>query len=303
MIKRVVGIGGIGTGMFFKLLGDETLGRNESRAARLLDGKDYCKGHIIMHYLAKLSGVPCSLWGKVGQDAQGEALLSKMWEAGLDTSMIERDRAPTLFSVCFQYPDHAGGNITTVNSCCDAVDIPYIDACLRKTPLDAECLVLCAPEVPLESRLHLMHAAKAAGAFVAASALKGEMESFAGGGGYALCDLLAVNEEEAGAIAETPDLCYEVLRVQNPSIMVAITLGREGARLYHRGEVQAVEAPVVPRICSTAGAGDAFLSGLLIGLVHGKTFMQAACIAQTLSGFAVGTPDTICDEVERWHIC
>ena len=54
--NRLVGIGGIGTGIFFALEGDHTLGRNESRAGRLLDVRDYCKLHIVIHYVAKLLG-------------------------------------------------------------------------------------------------------------------------------------------------------------------------------------------------------------------------------------------------------
>lgn len=301
-MKRVIGIGGIGTGIFFELIGNDTLGRNESRAAHLLNVKDYCKGHIIMHYLAKLSGVPCSLWGKIGGDAQGDGLLDKMRTAGLDTSLIERTQAPTMFSVCFQYTDHAGGNITTAVSSCDAVDIPYISACLRKTPLDAECFVLCAPEVPLESRLYLMREARNAGAFVAASALKQEMEAFGKGGGYALCDLFSVNEEEAAAIGDSPQSCYDILKQQNPSIMLSVTLGKRGALIFHQGQALHVEARDVD-VRSTAGAGDAFLAGLLIGLVQGKPLEQAAGIASTLAGFAVSCPDSICDQVEAWHIC
>ena len=300
-MKRAIGIGGIGTGIFFSLLGNDTLGRNESRAAHLLDWQDYCKGHIIMHYVAKLSGVPCSLWGKVGRDAQGDRLLEKMRQAGLDTAMIARDDAPTLFSVCFQYPDHAGGNITTASSSCDAVDIPYIDACLAAAPLDADCLVLCAPEVPLESRLHLMRAAKRAGAYVAASFLTQEAEDFAAGGGFALCDLLAINEDEAAALADSPRACYARLSGENPRLTLAVTQGARGAEIFTAGEVLRVDAPDGP-VRSTAGAGDAFLAGLLIGKLQEKPLADAARIARTLAGFAVASPHTINDEVEAWHI-
>ena len=54
--RRLVGVGGIGTGLFFALEGQHTLGRNESRPARLLNIRDYCKLHIISHYIAILLG-------------------------------------------------------------------------------------------------------------------------------------------------------------------------------------------------------------------------------------------------------
>ena len=45
----LIGVGGIGTGCVFSLDGNQTLGRNESRAAYLLDVRDYCKLHSIIH--------------------------------------------------------------------------------------------------------------------------------------------------------------------------------------------------------------------------------------------------------------
>lgn len=64
----MIGTGGIGSGSFFLLNGDHTLGREESRSGRFLDKDDYCKLHIIAHYVKALLGpgfnvVPV---GKVG---------------------------------------------------------------------------------------------------------------------------------------------------------------------------------------------------------------------------------------------
>ena len=50
---QLIGVGGIGTGIFFELEGNATLGRNESRPSRLLGVRDYCKLHIVIHYVAK----------------------------------------------------------------------------------------------------------------------------------------------------------------------------------------------------------------------------------------------------------
>ena len=49
-------MGGIGSGMFFRLNGDATLGREESRSGYFLDRNDYCKLHIITHYVKALLG-------------------------------------------------------------------------------------------------------------------------------------------------------------------------------------------------------------------------------------------------------
>ena len=54
--RRLIGVGGIGSGMLFALQGEHELARNESRPARLLDVRDYCKLHIVAHYPTVLLG-------------------------------------------------------------------------------------------------------------------------------------------------------------------------------------------------------------------------------------------------------
>ncbi|NIN09662.1 MAG: hypothetical protein GTO76_13735, partial [Planctomycetales bacterium] len=54
--QAMIGVGGIGSGSFFALRGNHTLGREESRGGRFLDRRDYCKLHIISHYVKTLLG-------------------------------------------------------------------------------------------------------------------------------------------------------------------------------------------------------------------------------------------------------
>ncbi|MFH1569413.1 MAG: hypothetical protein ABIL09_15565, partial [Gemmatimonadota bacterium] len=151
----LVGVGGIGTGLFFDLEGDHTLGREESRPGRLRDVRDYCKLHIIAHYIAVLLGarpsgrpfraVPV---GKVGDDAAGRRLREEMAEAGMDTSLVEAvPGQPTLLGVCFQYPDGSGGNITPTVSAASTLTAADVD---RAAPLLAahagRGIALAAPE-------------------------------------------------------------------------------------------------------------------------------------------------------------
>ena len=88
--RALIGTGGVGSGSFFALEGDHTLGREESRAGRFLDRQDYCKLHIVTHYVQVLLGpgfhvIPAS---KVGDDDIGRRLLIEMQEIGLDTRYI-----------------------------------------------------------------------------------------------------------------------------------------------------------------------------------------------------------------------
>ncbi|MHC4800302.1 MAG: hypothetical protein ACYTF1_26980, partial [Planctomycetota bacterium] len=106
--RALIGTGGIGSGAFFALNGNHTLGREESRSGRFLDRKDYCKLHIITHYVQTLMGPDFTTLpiGKVGDDQQGQNLLSEMAEAGLNTRYVRPvSGKPTLYSFCFVYPD------------------------------------------------------------------------------------------------------------------------------------------------------------------------------------------------------
>src|SRR2546428_11508902 len=110
--QQLVGVGGLGTGIFFSLEGEHTLGRNESRPGKLLDVRDYCKLHIVSHYVAKLLGTQSFRVfpvGKIGNDAAGQFVLRGLADVGIDTGFVQTVTGrPTLFSVCFQYPDGSG---------------------------------------------------------------------------------------------------------------------------------------------------------------------------------------------------
>src|SRR5579884_3327064 len=171
--RQLIGIGGVGTGIFFKLDGEHTLGRNESRLGRLLDVRDYCKLHIVIHYVAKLLGAtthgdPFRVMpiAKVGDDAIGQRLITEMNGAGVDTSHVTIVAgAPTLFSVCFQYPEGTGGNITTNNSAAAQLSHPDLDAAadIFGTP-SRRTIALAVPEVPLEIRQDFLRLASGNGA-------------------------------------------------------------------------------------------------------------------------------------------
>ncbi len=114
--NQIVGTGGIGSGIFFRLEGNHTLGRNESRLGELVPYKDFCKLHIILHYISVLLGsgqnrdFTSYAVGRVGSDDIGRQMIARMQEAGINTEGVEETaHASTLFSVCFQYPDSTGG--------------------------------------------------------------------------------------------------------------------------------------------------------------------------------------------------
>jgi sugar/nucleoside kinase (ribokinase family) len=284
--RRLVGVGGIGAGIFFALEGSHELGRNESRPGRLLDVRDYCKLHIVAHYPAVLLGarpdggffivLPV---GKVGIDEVGLRLRAEMSQVGMDTRFVDTvPGRPTLLSVCFQYPDGSGGNITTVDSAAALLSARDVDRALPW--LDHETLALAVPEVPLAARLHLLRRATERGSFRAASLTSAEVAEAREAGLLQLVDLLALNEDEAAAVAgapfperaEAPFLrrCAEMV---GESVRLVITAGARGAFAFDGTSWIHAPALSVP-VVSTAGAGDALLGGIVTGLAAGLPLLD-----------------------------
>lgn len=288
---HIVGTGGIGSGIFFSLTGDHTLGRNESRMGTLQPYKDFCKQHIILHYISVLLGAkPHGAFqsfpiGKLGNDDIGKKLLQDIKAAGMVTDHIGISKnLSTLFSVCFQYPDHAGGNITTENSASGDVSPEDIERCFRQLTLSGDReIILAAPEVPLAARMKLLELGRQRGSFNTASVLSSEVEAFRQLSGFALVDLLSVNIDEARHIANIKeenvpvdtiiDACVQTLTDSNAKISILITNGAKGSYCYSRGYMEhtpALSAPVI----STAGAGDAFLAGTIAGICCGLPLIK-----------------------------
>jgi sugar/nucleoside kinase (ribokinase family) len=312
--RQIVGVGGLGTGIFFALDGEHTLGRNESRSGRLLDVRDYCKLHIVLHYVAKLLGnfsvIPV---GKVGDDAAGTFVLREMRDVGMDTRFVEvvTDK-PTLFSVCFQYPDGSGGNITTSNSAAGELgggDIDQIEQVFGS--LGPQSIALLVPEVPLESRRHFLQLAKRHQAFCAASFISGEIAAAKEVGMFDQLDLVSLNEEEISVLvgeafsAREPEAlvekCVRLVGSCYPQLLVVMSAGKDGAYAISKDGWSHCPAPWV-EVASTAGAGDCLLGGILTGVAAGIPFMSqvpsgrlasALDFGVLLASYKVTSPHTI----------
>jgi len=278
---HIIGTGGIGSGIFFSFPDAHTLGRNESRLARLEPFKDYCKQHIILHYITILMGSGKASFkthpiGSVGNDKIGGELLDNMASAGMDISAIHRsDLNSTMYSICFQYPDFSGGNITTNNSACNEVSPKHISDFYSNYDKDGKkAIVLAAPEVPLAARIALLKYGSRVKSLNVVSILSSEVASFQEMNGFELTDIISINRDEACQIAGKGDNanfleiiteCIAVLTAQNNSMTILITNGADGSYCYHNGNLEFTPS-INTKVVSTAGAGDAFLSGVLTGM-------------------------------------
>ena len=310
--RALIGTGGIGYGLFLALKGEHTLGREESRAVRMLDQRDYCKLHIITHYVQALLGpaFPTILIGRVGQDPVGSQLLDEMRQTGLDVRYVRSDPAgQTLFSVCFTYPDGTGGNLTSDDSACARVGAEDVRAAQGEFSLYAgRGIALAAPEVPLEARRELLELAGQHGFLRAGTFVSGELGEAAEMGLLGQLDLLALNVHEAASAAgldaeagppeQVAEQAAQRLLGEHPALLLSITAGRHGSWTWDGARRQHV--PAFPaRVASSAGAGDAHLGGILAGLAAGLSLGEAQELGSLTAAQAVASPHTIAPGVDR----
>jgi sugar/nucleoside kinase (ribokinase family) len=309
--RHLLGVGGIGTGLVFALDGTHTLGRTESRAARLLPVRDYCKLHIITHYLAVLRGSAIRVRpiGCVGDDPPGRQVIHEMESVGIDTTFVTTHATlPTLLSVCFEYPDGDGGNVTDTGSACATVSVNDVDRAVDAISSDDaadDLIVLAVPETAWSARRRLLELGTTLRALRVAVFTASEIRTAVTDGSIAMTDLIAMNREEAEAlIGTTLDFAAvaAALTAVQPDIRIVVTAGSDGAFAFingtwiERGAVHVGDA-------HTAGAGDALVGGMLAAMTVGAPIVSrdapgslwgsALDFGVLLAAFSVTSPHSI----------
>ncbi len=312
MYKIMIGVGGIGSGSFFLLNGNQTIGREESRSGRFLDRKDYCKLHIISHYVKVLLGAefPVLPIGKIGNDEVGKKLLVEMKEIGLTVDYIGTDdKNPTLFSFCLLYPDKSGGNLTIDNSASAAVEPEFVTKAEKEFKKHkGKGIALAAPEVPIEARIKLLELATKYNFFRVASFTSEELVGIKNSNILNKVDLLSINFHEAASLlhikadsAGSNQIVKNVvasLSSIKPNLIISITKGKEGSFVWDGTEIFYISAMKVKAI-STAGAGDAFTSGLIAGITSGFSVHEAQQLAILTASYSVTSPNTINKDLNK----
>jgi ribokinase len=208
-------------------------------------------------------GAAVRMVGCVGGDAEGDALVAALAEAGVDTAGVRRTDAPTGTAIVLV--DAEGENSIVVcpgaNEALDADEARLAEG-------EAVLLQLETPFATVEGvvrRASGFVAVNAAPAMPLPAALVERV------------DLFVVNE---GEYALMPELAAARL--------VAVTLGAAGAELRSHGRVIASAAGVRPsRVASTVGAGDAFTAALAVALLEGDEPAVALALACRVGSAAV----------------
>ena len=236
---------------------------------------------------ARRHGAPTAMLGRVGGDMFAAALVDNLREAGVDTSLIQRD-AETMsgLSVAIVCADGEYGAVvvSSANRQLSADEFVF--------PEGARVLVL-QNEVPEAVNRAVAAAARKSGATVVLNAapMRPTAPEMIG-----LVDLLIVNRIEASALLEVPiHAPRDALKAAEGvgagfDGEIIVTLGRDG--LVHRdrrGKVRHHAARPV-RVVSAHGAGDVFVGALCARLAASAAIEDAIACAQSAAARFVSTP-------------
>jgi len=224
-------------------------------------------------------GSRVSILGRIGDDGAGHDLRSGLAADGVDVSGVVVDREAST-GLALITVDDAGENSIVV--------VPGANG--RVTPRDVgrwrpiiatAAVVLLQFEIPLDA---VEAAAVAAtGTVIVNPAPIAEVPAEL----LSRTDMLIANRSEAAAIGDPATIGVRT---------VIVTLGGDGAMVYHEGEQRRVLAPAVG-VVDTTGAGDAFCGALAAAIDAGLSLdegvtraVAAGALATTAVGARGGMP-------------
>lgn len=241
-------------------------------------------------------GAAVTMISAVGKDALGKEALSEMEAAALDTSFIQKVAKPTGQVTVTLDTKGSASYAIEANAAWDeiqateaglaavkeadalvigslafrgSINLQAIEAFIEKSSFTVFDLNLRAPHYDLEIVVGLMEAAD----MIKLNDEEMELVVIAMGiEGETLADEL----KQLSAMTETPTIC--------------VTMGSEGAILYHKGGVhEQIGFPA--KVVDTVGAGDSFLATLIYGLLTNETpedALEVACAVGSLVASKAG---------------
>lgn len=115
---------------------------------------------------------------------------------------------------------------------------------------------------------------------------------------------LVCNKQEAGLILKADltnlspeDLIQKIKEDMSifPIEKLVVTMGDKGAVYFDRLTKRGGWIPAVPaKVCDTTGAGDAFFSGMVIGLTQEKSLKEACRIGALLASSVIESKENVC---------
>lgn len=235
-------------------------------------------------------GCNVEMLGSVGQDENGDALLTNLMKEGVETCHVQRlSDHPT--GVAVIAVENSGNNsIIVIQGANLMTDEAYIRANTDRI-LEADAIVLQL-EIPLPAVTLAAKEGKKAGKLVVldpapAAKLPDEL--------YHCVDILKPNETELGLLAGMPTDSPEEVETAARCLLergvknVVVTLGGAGAMLVNEGGSVVFPGKKV-EVADTTAAGDSFTAAMTMLLAQGYPLEQAITFAIEVAAIVVTRP-------------
>ena len=226
--------------------------------------------------ISRLGG-DSAFFGRVGQDPLGRFMKQVLKNEGVDTQYMLLDEEHRTSTVIVDLDDHGERSFTfMVKPSADQFLQPQDVPAFKQGEWLHVCSIALANEPSRSTTLAAMKAIKAAGGYVSfdpnlreevwlnPADLKSVVLQ-----AVALADVVKFSDDELLFLTDKADLqtALSWLNEQYDLPLIVITQGKKGALVIHNNEQQLITGkPVNP--VDTTGAGDAFVGGLLAGLVE-----------------------------------
>ncbi len=242
---------------------------------------------------AALLNAPTSLVACVGDDPDGQSLVTDLVATGVDTSGVVTVAGVRSGAAFVMVADDGENSIVVAPGANASLDADAVRDSLSAL-LGRDDLLVLQAETPESGVLAAVEHAGRVGARVVLNlapyrAVHADV--------LARCDPLVVNEGEARSLlrqlsgpVEDPDGLAAVelaATLGRHTRSAVITLGAAGAMLAYDGTVEHVPAETVP-VVDTTGAGDAFTGALAAALCAGAGLLSAVRLGVAVGSLAVG---------------
>jgi sugar/nucleoside kinase (ribokinase family) len=240
--------------------------------------------------LTKL-GNRVALVGRVGADDLGKMVLDRIKENGVAVNGIhvsETDRTSTCIVLIHEDGEHFFIYTPAANNslCSDDVDRRLIE----RAKIVHFGAVFSLPGLEGPGMVEILRYAKELG-HTTSMDLSGSAETMSLDKVeqvFPNLDYLLPSIIEAEGLAKTPDPEKAAAIFLSAGVSnVVIKLGGDGCYMANREESGYVAAFSVDKVVDTTGAGDAFVSGFLSGVVRGRTFRDCVRLGNAVGALAV----------------
>lgn len=225
---------------------------------------------------------------KIGNDTFGNLALDTYREVGVTPELTIMDDLAT--GAAFIFVNDATGENAIIVYPGAAGSITVEDVESKRSVIEGAKVFVTQLEQPAEAALHGLRIAREAGVqtvFNPAPAEPFPDEIFS------LCDFIAPNETEAGALVGFPVSTIDdakragELLVDRGVGTALITLGEKGVYVHSNSQSAHVPAICNAPVIDTTGAGDAFVGGFSAALSAGKEVIEAVTFGCATAGISV----------------